>query len=206
MQQLIALLFPGEHRRSWPDLIGRAALLLFLIGWTLPYFTIRLTDLGENPGIMHLVHLVFHESGHTITAMLTNNRTAVVFMGSGMQVLVPLVVTIAFYIKNQDAYSSAFGLWWTGHSALDVAPYIGDARSLNLQLLSGGTGKEVEGHDWEYLLTHWHAMGRDVYIAHDVATVARILMALAFAWALGSLIYDAYMRDAPDAAARNSAG
>jgi hypothetical protein len=201
MHRLVALLFPGDHRRSWVDLVARAALLLFLIVWTWPYFTIRLVDLGENPGVMHLVHLVFHESGHTITAMLTNNRTAVVFMGSGMQVLVPLVVTLAFYFKNQDAFGAAIGLWWTGHSALDVAPYIGDARSLNLQLLSGGTGKEVEGHDWEYLLGHWHAMGRDIYIAHDVAVVARIVMALAFAWALGSLIYDASMRDAPEPAA-----
>ena len=198
MNQFLALLFPGDHRRSWASLAGRGALLLFLIVWTWPYFTVRLVDLGESPGVMHLVHLVIHEAGHTITAMLTTNRTAVVFMGSGLQVLLPLVVTLAFYFTNKDAFGAAVGLWWTGHAALDVAPYIGDARSLNLQLLSGGTGKEVEGHDWEYLLEHWHAMGRDVYIAHDVAVVARIVMLTAFAWALGSLVYDAYMRDAPD--------
>jgi len=199
MQRLLVILFPGDHRRSWASLIGRAAVLLFLVIWTWPYFTVRLVDLGQEPGVMHPVHLVIHEAGHTITAMLTNNRTLIVFMGSGLQVLFPLVVTIAFYLKNKDAFGSAFGLWWTAHATLDVAPYIGDARSLNLQLLSGGTGKEVEGHDWEYLLTHWHAMGRDVYIAHDVAATARVVMVLAFAWALGSLIYDAYMRDAPDA-------
>ncbi len=206
MHRIIALLFPGDHRRSWTDLAGRTALLLFLIGWSWRYFRIRLVDLGENPGVMHLVHLVFHEAGHTITGVLTDNRTAVVFMGSGMQVLVPLVITVAFYIKNQDAFGTAIGLWWTGHAALDVAPYIADARSLNLQLLSGGTGKEVEGHDWEYLLTHWHAMGRDVYIAAHVATVARTVMIIAFLWALGSLLYDAYMRDTALPVDREGAG
>jgi hypothetical protein len=198
MTRLLAILFPGDHRRSWASLGGRAAGLIFLIIWSWPYFTVRLVDLGENPGVMHLVHLVIHEAGHTITAMLTDNRTLVVFMGSGLQVLLPLVVTLAFYFTNKDAFGAAFGLWWTGHAALDVAPYIADARSLNLQLLSGGTGKEVEGHDWEYLLEHWHAMGRDVYIAAHVASVARGVMIAAFLWALGSLIYDAWMRDAPD--------
>jgi hypothetical protein len=205
MQLLLSLLFPGDHRRSVASLVGRGAVLLFLVCWTWRYFTVRLMDLGQNPGLMHPVHLVFHEAGHTITAMLTDNHTVVVFMGSGLQVLVPLIVTVAFYLKNKDAFGAAFGLWWTGHAALDVAPYIGDARMLNLQLLGGGTGKEIEGHDWEYLLEHWHAMGRDVYIAAHVATVARTVMVVAFAWALGSLIYDAYMRDAPDPTAGDPA-
>jgi len=197
MHLLLALLFPGEHRRGWLDLGARAALLVFLVVWTWSYFWVRLIDLGPEPGVMHLVHLVFHEAGHTITAMLTDNRTAIVFMGSGLQVLFPLIIAVAFYVTNKDAFSSAVGLWWTGHALLDVAPYIGDARSLNLQLLSGGTGKEVEGHDWEYLLEHWHALNRDIYIAAHVATVARVIMVVAFAWALGSILYDAYMRDAP---------
>jgi hypothetical protein len=198
MQFLLTLLFPGEHRRSRLDLAARALFLVFLIAWSWSYFRVRLVDLGPNPGVMHFVHLVFHEAGHTITALLTDNRTMIVFMGSGLQVLFPLIVAVSFYFTNQDAFGAAVGLWWTGHAALDVAPYIGDARSLNLQLLAGGTGKEVEGHDWEFLLDHWHALNRDIYIAAHVATVARTVMVLAFAWALGSLIYDAVMRDAPD--------
>lgn len=197
MQLLLTVLFPGDHRRSIVSLAGRAVLLLVLIVWTWPYFTVRLVDLGQDPGVMHLVHLVFHEAGHTITAMLTDNRTLIVFMGSGNQVLVPLVITLAFYFKNNDAFAAAVGLWWTGHSTLDVAPYIQDARMLNLQLLSGGTGKEVEGHDWEYLLEHWHVINHDIIIAAHVATVGRCVMTSAFVWALGSIIYDTYMRNAP---------
>lgn len=36
-----------------------------------------------------------------------------------------------------------------GQSLTDVAPYINDARALQLVLLGGRTGAEVEGHDWE---------------------------------------------------------
>lgn len=200
MQSLLAWIFPGYHQRSTASLVGRALLLAFLIVWSWRYFSVRLVDLGQEPGPMHLVHLVFHEAGHTITAMLTDNRTAVVFMGSGLQVLMPLIVAIVFYVTNKDAFAAAFGLWWTGHALLDVAPYIQDARFLNLQLLSGGTGKEVEGHDWEYLLEHWGVLNRDIYIAAHVATVARFLMFLAFAWALGSIIYDFTMRSEEDEA------
>ena len=110
---------------------------------------------------------------------------------------------LSFYLVNQDAFSAALGLWWTGHALLDVAPYIQDARMLNLQLLSGGTGREVEGHDWEYLLDHWHILSRDITIAAHVATVARGIMLLAFVWAAASLVYDSYMRDAPDLTARH---
>ena len=200
MIRLFTLFFPGHHRRSAMTLVGRAILLLFLIVWSCRYFTIRLVDLGQEPGVMHLVHLVFHEAGHAITAMLTSNQTMIVFMGSGNQVLIPLIVTLAFYFKNQDAFGAAVGLWWTGHAALDVAPYIQDARMLNLQLLSGGTGKEVEGHDWEFLLEHWHVINRDIAIAAHVATVARCVMIAAFTWALASLVYDAFLREALESA------
>ena len=84
MQLLLTVLFPGDRRRSIVSLAGRAVLLLVLIVWTWPYFTVRLVDLGQDPGVMHLVHLVFHEAGHTITALLTDNRTLIVFITQGI--------------------------------------------------------------------------------------------------------------------------
>jgi hypothetical protein len=150
---------------------------------------------------MHRVHLIFHEAGHAITAMITENRDLVVFMGSGMQVLFPLIVAGAFYWTNSDGFGAALGLWWTGHSILDVSPYIADARALELQLLAGGTGREIEGHDWEYLLTRWNALPLDTEIAAWVAFVGRILMALAFVWAAASVVYDRFiLTDTPQSA------
>jgi len=166
---------------------------MFLVLWSIPYFRISVHDLGEDPGWMHHVHLVFHEAGHAIAGMIVNNRDIVVFMGSGMQVLFPLIVAGAFYWTNSDSYSAALGLWWAGHATLDVAPYIADARALDLELLSGGTGKEVEGHDWEYLLTRWNALPLDTTIAERVALAGRILMVAAFLWAAASLIYNRFV-------------
>lgn len=187
---LLRVLFPNGVRRSAVDTVLRGLAVLIIAGWSWRYFTISVHDLGEAPGWMHGVHLVFHEAGHSITAMLTNNREAVVFMGSGLQVLFPLVVAGAFYWKNNDGVGAALGLWWAGLAALDVAPYIADARALELMLLSGGTGQEVEGHDWEYLLTEWNALGLDTVIAGRVATCGRMVMLVALVWAAAAIVYD----------------
>lgn len=169
-----------------------------LVAWSWPYFTVRLIDLGEDPGIMHPVHLVFHEAGHVIAAMLCKHQPTIAFMGSGLQVLFPLILAGAFYFVNKDAFATAVCLWWAGHAALDVAPYINDARMLNLQLLTGGTGKEVEGHDWEYLLEHWGVLHRDIHIAAAVAKGARLTMVAAFAWAATALLYESYLKLSPE--------
>lgn len=173
--------------------MGRAVVWLGLLLWSARYFLIGVTELGEDPGVMHGVHLVFHEAGHTITAMLTNHQPAVVFMGSGLQVLFPLIVAAAFYFKNRDAFGAAFGLWWAGHAALDVAPYIADARALELPLLGGGTGAEIEGHDWEYLLGHWNLLPQDTAIAAGVALAGRGVMAGALLWGAAALYYERWV-------------
>lgn len=176
-----------------PDTLFRAAIVGALALFSISYFRVTVHELGEDPGVIHSFHLVFHEAGHAIAAMVTTNRDIIVFMGSGMQVLFPLIVAGAFYWTNSDETGAALGLWWAGHSMLDVAPYIADARALELQLLSGGTGKEVEGHDWEYLLTRWNALSSDLVIADRVALIARILMVLALLWALAGIIYDRFI-------------
>ena len=187
---LFRLFFPNSSRRSGADTVLRSLAVVVIAVWSLRYLTISLHDLGDSPGWMHGVHLVFHEAGHSLAAMLTNNRDFVVFMGSGFQVIFPLVVAAAFYWKNADGVVAALGLWWAGHAALDVAPYIADARALELMLFSGGTGREVEGHDWEYLLTEWNVIRLDTVIAERVATCGRWVMAAALVWAAANIVYD----------------
>lgn len=173
-----------------PSTVFRAALVLFIAAWSVRYLTISVHDLGLDPGWMHRVHLVFHEAGHAITGMLTDNQVAVAFMGSGLQVLFPLVIAVAFYWTNSDGVGAGLGLWWAGHAALDIAPYVADARALELPLLSGGTGAEFEGHDWEFLLTSWNALGADTAIAAWIALSGRLVMVLALVWAAANIVYD----------------
>ena len=72
--------------------------------------------------------------------------------GSLMQLVVPATCAVALLYQNRDPFGASVAVWWLGQSLLDLAPYIADARALDLVLLGGGTGREVEGHDWEAVL------------------------------------------------------
>ncbi len=192
MHRLLSWLFPAHAARARWNLIASALFLLGIAAWSARYFTIAVADLGWDPGTMHNVHLIFHEAGHAIFMMVGAPRPLMVFMGSGLQVLFPLILAGAFYFKNRDAYGAAVCLFWAGHAALDVAPYIADARALELPLLGGGNGSEIEGHDWEYLLGRWGALGEDLRIGDAVARGGRITMALALTWGLATLAFEAW--------------
>src|SRR5262245_7430595 len=94
---------------------------------------------------LHLPDLVFHEAGHIILSPF--GRFVTVLGGSLFQVVVPVVCAVAF-LRQPNEFGAAVCSWWAGQNLTDVAPYIADARALQLPLLGGGTGREVEGHDW----------------------------------------------------------
>lgn len=192
MARLLLLLFPADSPRAKWNLIASALFALGLAVFSWRFLATPYRDLAWEWGWTHNVHLVFHEAGHAIFMMIGAPRTLVVFMGSGLQVLFPLILSGAFYLKNRDAYGAAVCLWWAGHAALDVAPYIADARALELPLLGGGTGREIEGHDWEYLLNHWGAAHLDIHIGSQVALAGRVTMCAALLWGLATLAYEAW--------------
>lgn len=128
---------------------GRAAFLLLLVIWTWSFARAPM-GVAVMDSVLHLPDLVFHEAGHVIFSPL--GRFLTVLGGSLFQCLVPAILAGAF-VRERQWFSVAVMTWWTGQNLLDVAPYIADARALRLVLLGGKTGAEVEGHDWEYLLT-----------------------------------------------------
>ena len=65
---------------------------------------------------------------------------------------------------------------------MDVAPYINDARALDLLLLGGVTGKETDGHDWNNLLGMLGWLEYDHGLAHLVYSVGIFLMFLSLVW------------------------
>ena len=65
---------------------------------------------------------------------------------------------------------------------MDVAPYINDARALNLMLLGGVTGKETDGHDWENILSMLGWLQYDHRIAQLSYNLGIVLMLASFAW------------------------
>src|SRR6185503_6974554 len=100
-------------------------------------------------------------------------RFLTVLGGSLFQLALPLALAGVF-LKQHDRFGAAVCTWWAGQKLLDLAPYIADARALQLVLLGGRTGAEVEGHDWEYLLTElgWLRFDRTIGLgAHRLGLI-----------------------------------
>lgn len=155
---------------------GRAALLAALAWWTLGFARAPM-GAAAMESVLHLPNLVFHEAGHVILGIF--GRFVSVLGGSLMQLAVPLVLAGAF-VRQREWFGAAVCAWWAGQNLVDLAPYIADARSLQLVLLGGKTGAEVEGHDWEYLLTQlgWLHLDRTLGLAAHRVGLAVMLGAL----------------------------
>ena len=174
----------------------RIGFWVFLAWYFLPFFTVNLLQFMETtPPFVHRVDLVFHEAGHIIFGifgwpLLTS------FGGTLLQCLAPFLLMLAFWIKNRDAFAAGIFLTWTGQNFVDCAPYINDARLLQLPLITGGTGREVEGHDWEFMLNELELIEYDSHIARWVLLIGRAIMALGFLWAAAAVYFQ--LRQAKD--------
>src|SRR2546427_556337 len=111
--------------------------------------------------------------------------------GSLAQILMPLVCLVAFLIKTRDLFGASVALWWTAESFMDIAPYINDARAMDLMLLGGVTGKETDGHDWNNILTMLGWLEYDHRLAHLTYNLGILLMLASFAWG-GLLLCEHY--------------
>ncbi len=159
---------------------GRAALLLGLAVWTWQFARLPM-GAGVMSSVLHLPDLVFHEAGHVLFSPF--GRFMTVLGGSLSQVLVPVVLGIAL-LRQRDAFGASVCAWWAGENLLDLAPYVADSRALQLVLLGGHTGAEVEGHDWEYLLTTLGWLQHDRALGLAFHRVGLLVMVGALAWGL----------------------
>jgi hypothetical protein len=73
-------------------------------------------------------------------------------------------------------------LWWFGQSLKDLAPYINDARDLQLQLLTGHSQDVPETHDWANILLDLGLIFREKKIAHADDIIGSLIILLALAW------------------------
>jgi hypothetical protein len=105
------------------------------------------------PGVTY-VNLGIHELGHLLTYSFSDVVTAL--MGSVAQVGVPLALAGYFLIFRGDWVGAGVCLAWGATSALEVAIYVADAPTRELELI-GST------HDWALIL------GPDGYSALDRA-------------------------------------
>jgi hypothetical protein len=156
--------------------IGRIATLLGLSVWTWQFAR---RGIGGSDSVLHLPNLVFHEAGHVLFGLF--GRFMTVLGGSLFQIVFPLVFAVAF-LRQKNPFAASVCTWWAGQNFLDVAPYIADARALQLVLLGGRTGAEVEGHDWEYILTQLGWTHLDVKIGLGASRVGLMIMCASILW------------------------
>jgi hypothetical protein len=154
-------------------------LVIFIWGWRF-----ILTPLESNytaQSFMHLVNLPFHEAGHVIFSPL--GKFIQTLGGTLGQLLMPLVCCAVLLIKTRDTFGASVALWWFGENFMDIAPYINDARALELPLLGGVTGKDVaDYHDWEYILGKLGLLQMDHTLASLSYSIGIALMLGTFAW------------------------
>jgi len=160
---------------------GRVAVYvaLFVWGWYFILLDYRSPEIMNS--FMHRVDLVFHEAGHVV--FMVFGRFMAVLGGTLGQLLMPVIVMVALIVTNHDNFGGAVGLWWLGQSLMDCAPYIADARALELPLLGGGTGQDRPGsHDWENILLDLNLIQHDLQIGAGAHALGAFVMLVAFAW------------------------
>jgi hypothetical protein len=170
---------------------GRAAVFVAMVWWGWKFITTPLETNYTGESFLHLINLPFHEAGHVI--FIPFGRFMTILGGTLGQILMPMICLGTFLIKTRDPFGAAVALWWTAESLMDIAPYINDARALDLMLIGGVTGKETDGHDWNNILTMLGLLEWDHRLAHLTYNVGVLLMLASFLWG-GALLRRHYRR------------
>jgi hypothetical protein len=112
-------------------------------------------------------------------------------MGSGMQILIPIIVMIVFY-RQPDYFGVSVGAFWLSFSLFDLANYIGDARTMDLPLVGFTDDPE---HDWHYLLSTLGLLQLDTTFAFLLRVAGTLIGLASFAFAIWLLVQMATQRN-----------
>jgi hypothetical protein len=156
--------------------IPRAILLAYLV-----YADIRFLRDPMSSTLFSGITLAFHEMGHLLFSFAGHFIGSL--MGSGMQILIPIIVIVVFY-RQDDYFGMAVGGFWLSFSMFELATYVGDARAMELPLVGFTDDPE---HDWYYLLSTTGLLNFDTTLAFLLRAGATLigLASLAFAvWLL----------------------
>lgn len=133
--------------------------------WRLPLLALLGVDVFgqlrdyQNPSLFAGITFGAHEFGHLFFSF--GGEFMTVAGGSLMQLLLPVAVAALLY-HHRDYFGIAIAGVWLASSLFDLAVYVADARAFDLDLLGFGDGA---GHDWAWLLGHFHVLQHDQRIA-----------------------------------------
>ncbi len=165
-------------------LMAYACLYLFFLAWGLRL--IAYDCLGGDIGgsFMHNINLPFHEFGHLLFRPF--GQWLMFLGGSLFQFLLPLLLGGVFLLREGKPFPATLCLWWAGENLLDLAPYIGDARTMDLPLVGEWNEELAElrilRHDWHNILEPMGLLAWDHRLAVFAHAIGALLMVLAWAW------------------------
>lgn len=167
---------------------GRLLVLLGLMLWSFWFVTSPIESNYAGRSFMHLVNLPFHEAGHIFFRPFGAFMTSL--GGTIGQFILPILCFFVLLIQTRDTFGASVTLWWFGQNFFDIAPYVNDARSLQLPLVGGNVGHSSPYgfHDWEYILTESGLLRYDHFFAKLSITMGTMIFILSFAWG-GFLLY-----------------
>jgi hypothetical protein len=134
-----------------------------------------------------------HELGHLVFAAF--GEFMAVLGGSLNQLLIPIAAGLLLY-HHRDYFGVTAAGAWLASSLLDLARYVGDARSFELDLVGFG---EDSVHDWAWLLGRLGLLPYDIPLAQGLRGAAGLLLT-------ASLLFGAWLCVRMRAASRAAAG
>jgi hypothetical protein len=128
------------------------------------------------------LNLGIHEAGHLLFSW--TGLWLAVAGGTFLQLLAPLLSAVMF-ARQPDYFALPICGAWLATNLYNVATYLGDARAMELPLVTVGDGGSVI-HDWNYLLGTASLLPLDTLLAG-------LLRAVAFVTLWGALAIAAWM-------------
>ena len=174
---------------------GWGLMLVVMLVWGIYFIQCDWRSGEIMQSFLHHPNLAFHEAGHILFIPLGEFMT--ILGGSLMQCLVPFILCIAFLRRHEPASASAC-LWWVGQNLLDVAPYIADARALDLPLIGESSEEMVDmrilRHDWHNILDRLNALSWDIALARMSWFLGSLIIALSCCW-LGYILWQQWQNN-----------
>lgn len=153
----------------------RAPVLYLAALWSLPVLVNG--QYRDGFPLFDFISFHVHEGGHVYWSLLGSDWLAI-FGGTASEVLLPILAG-ALMVRSKDWFGVAFCAMWLASTLGGVSVYMGDARALELDLVSTSPdpGAQVDddpfaGHDWRYLFGHAGLLAYDTRIAAATRALA----------------------------------
>ncbi|HYC78281.1 MAG TPA: hypothetical protein VEI02_11705 [Planctomycetota bacterium] len=161
-----------DDAREWRR--GRSRVPRAVLAAWLAWLWIKLVSDPQAPTLFSGIDLGIHEAGHLLFSGC--GMFLAVAGGTILQLLAPVAAGVVL-ARQGDRFGVCVAAAWLGVNLVEVSVYMGDARAMELPLVTVGGGHPL--HDWNYLLGRCGLLRSDRALAGVVRTAGAALHALA---------------------------